>query len=422
MFCRCFIVAVVASQLLVGVARAQQAGHVFYIALENHNWTQPASYRGCQQLYGNPAAPYLNSLVNPADSNSAQVSYASNYYSAAVGLHPSETNYIWHEAGTNFGLHTNADPSDASGNLFANVTHLTGQLNAAGIAWKNYQEDVEYSTSPQVSAWGTIPGGRKNPYNGSSRYNYAVKHNPSAFFKDTGTQNTFPMTQLAGDLKNDTVGRYNWITPDQFNEMHSYLIEGFTYHGVHYAGDQAAVAQGDNCLSIIIPQIMACEAYKHDGMIVIWCDETEGGDTTAQTLPEIIISPLARGHAYTNNVVMSHSSDLKTMEEIFGLPLVAIAFQNPVPVVGDTSIAGANDLSSLMTPGAIPAALAIAAPPTTMVAGPFSAARPAMATPSSGYSLIGQWRVAIVVAAGVLVLLTLLVRLGRPRKTGTPRE
>jgi len=38
--------------LLVSAARAQQVAHVFYIALENHNWTQPASYGGPQQLYG----------------------------------------------------------------------------------------------------------------------------------------------------------------------------------------------------------------------------------------------------------------------------------------------------------------------------------------------------------------------------------
>jgi hypothetical protein len=117
--------------------------------------------------------------------------------------------------------------------------------------------------------------------------------------------------------------------------MHSYLPNGFVYQGVQYAGNQAAIAEGDNCLAAIIPQIMASSAYQDHGVIILWMDETESTDDTNTTLPEIIISPMARGNAYASSVVMSHSSDLKTMDEIFGL-----AFQN-------NAIAAANDLSDL---------------------------------------------------------------------------
>jgi hypothetical protein len=55
--------------------------------------------------------------------------------------------------------------------------------------------------------------------------------------------------------------------------------------GVHYTGDQAAIAEGDNCLSIIIPQIMASAAYQDHGVIIIWTDETESTDDTNTTLP-----------------------------------------------------------------------------------------------------------------------------------------
>ena len=39
---------------------------VFVIALENHNWTQPANqFSGpIQQIFQNPNAPFLNNLVN----------------------------------------------------------------------------------------------------------------------------------------------------------------------------------------------------------------------------------------------------------------------------------------------------------------------------------------------------------------------
>jgi len=56
--------------------------------------------------------------------------------------------------------------------------------------------------------------------------------------------------------------------------MRSSLTGGFTYNGVNYMGDQASIAQGDNFLSIIVPEIEASQAYKNNGVIVLWWDET----------------------------------------------------------------------------------------------------------------------------------------------------
>src|SRR5262249_53698740 len=144
------------------------------------------------------------------------------------------------------------------------------------------------------------------------------------------------------DLTNNTVARFNWITPDEFNDAHSALKGGFKYQGGHFSGDQGAVAQGDNFLSIIIPQIMASAAYKSNGVIVIWWDETEGGDTASYALPEIVISPLAKGNAYASSVVMSHSSDIKTWEEVFGLPTL----NNPIPTSETNNFGGYNTVGS----------------------------------------------------------------------------
>lgn len=320
---------------------------VFVIAMENHNLTQPNPTSSPQQILGNPAAPYINSLLTPGNPNAAQVSYAASYHNAGIGVHPSEPNYVWAEAGTDFGVHTDADPRPANGNIFTS-DHLTGQMNAAGVSWKDYQEDVQLSTNAVTSASGT--NGPVNPYNGTTQYNYAVKHNPMAFFQDTATQNVYPLTQFSDDLSSGNVGQYNWITPDQYNDQHSALTGGFTYQGTSYTGDQASVAQGDNFLSIIVPQIMASKAYKHNGVIVIWWDETEGGDTAGQSLGEIIISPQAKGNAYASSVEMNHSSDLKTMEEIFDLPFL----NNPIPTsetnvqgTGYNTVSTVNDLSDL---------------------------------------------------------------------------
>ena len=199
---------------------------------------------------------------------------------------------------------------------------------------------------------------RSIPFNGTTQYNYAVKHNPMALFGDTALENVYPLAQFFDDLANNAVGQYNWITPDQYNEAHSALNGGFTYMGIDYTGDQSAIAAADSFLSIVVPQIMASQAYKNNGVIILWWDESEGGDDTNHTIPEIIISPLARGNAYASSVVLDHSSDVKTMEEIFGLPLI----NNPIPANetnnfgGYNNVATVNDLSDLFAPGTIPAA------------------------------------------------------------------
>lgn len=358
--------------------QASRIGDIFVIALENHNFTQPNPTASPQQILGNPAAPYINSLITPGNPNAAQVSYAVNYLNSGTGVHPSEPNYVWAEAGSDFGFHSDADPLPANGNKFydnspslvneltANgstlsfwhqndTPHLTGLLNAAGIPWKNYQEDVQLSTSPTVSASDT--NGPVNPFNGSTQYNYAVKHNPMAFFADTALQNVYPLAQLFTDLDGNAVGQFNWITPDQYNEAHSSLNGGFTYQGIHYTGDQSAVAASDSFLAQVIPQIMASKAYQDNGVIILWWDETEGGDGSGYSIPEIIISPLAKGHAYASSVPLNHSSDIKTWEEVFGLPLL----NNPIPAPetnnddGYNNVATVNDLSDLFTSGVIPA-------------------------------------------------------------------
>ena len=359
---------------LAALQTLQQIKTVFVIALENHDWVQQNPQGSPQQVFGNPAAPYVNSLTTPGNSNAVQVSYATHYYNVASGEHPSEPNYIWAEAGTEFGTHTDNDPSTGSGNLFT-CQHLSGQLTAAGIPWRSYQEDVEYSSSSTVSASGG--SGWVNPYNGTTQYSYAVKHNPMAFFTDTQNKNCYPLTNLWTDLTNNNVGRYNWITPDQYNEMHSSLPSGYTYHGVAYTGDQAAIAEGDNALSIIIPKIMASAAYQDHGVIIIWTDETESTDDTNTTLPYIIISPLAKGNAYASTLPYSHSSDLKTMDELFGLayqtnaiPAASIDAQNTGYNYVDGHSAVINDLSDFFQPANLPApALTVQQNGTTLTNG-----------------------------------------------------
>ena len=364
-------------------------GDVFYIDMENHNLTQPASVTSPQQLLGNSAAPYLNSLITPGNPNAAQTSFASNYYNVeynnpAVSIHPSEPNYIWQEAGLTGPLN-DSDPYANTPNNIVNAPNLSGLLQQAGISWKSYQEDIDLtpssgtvnqpaansltSTVAPQSQW-TVPlqsisgtsAAYTNAYNGAHQYNFAAKHDGSLFFTATnGSSSTAPnfsptnpeaahyapLQQLQSDLNSSTVSRYNLITPDQYNDMHSSLNTPFSYNGTTYTAntDQEAIALGDNFLAKIIPTIMASQAYKNNGAIVIWYDESEGGNTTSFTIPEIVISPLAKGNAYDSTAVYTHSSDLKSMQEIFGVSAPGGGF------LGDANTPGTNDLSDLFVPG-----------------------------------------------------------------------
>jgi hypothetical protein len=353
-------------------ARAQMLNDVFYIEMENHNFTQPGSQTSPNQIKGNAAAPFQNSLITPGNSNAAQTSWASQYFNVLAGtgnhIHPSEPNYIWQEAGTNFGVLNDNTPYGTDGTNQNTNLHLSGLLQAAGISWKSYQEDRDTDAAGNVlpkSQW-TVPLNNMsgsyttvhNAYNGSLQYNFAPKHDGQLFFTDTNGGNDTtpsnpearyyaPLQQLSVDLNSNTVARYNLITPDQYNDSHSVLTGGFTYHGVNYTGDAAAIAQGDNFLSILVPEIMASQAYKNNGAIVIWWDETEDGDDFDHTLEEIVISPLAKGNAYESALTYTHSSDLKSMEELFGVYAPDGSF------LGDASTPGTNDLSDLFVGGAL---------------------------------------------------------------------
>src|SRR5579864_5003804 len=72
-----------------------QVRTIFVIAMENHNFAQPNPPASPQQILGNPAAPYINSLVTAGNANASQVSYATAYYNAGIHVHPSEPNYVW---------------------------------------------------------------------------------------------------------------------------------------------------------------------------------------------------------------------------------------------------------------------------------------------------------------------------------------
>jgi hypothetical protein len=269
---------------------------VFIIVLENKSWGD---------IQGASDAPYLNGTLLPLASHCEQ-------YYTPPGLHPSERNYLWLEAGTDFGVDNNADPALNHQNT---TNHLVAQLRAAGISWKAYQEDI---------------GGTDVPLTSTNLY--APRHNPFVYFDDvTGTNNPNyaygithirPCSELAADLANNTVARYNFITPNLCNDTHDSCWPLYN-----------PIRQGDNWLAAQVPRILASQAYKNNGALFITWDE--GSNDSDGPIGMIVLSPLARGGGYFNYLHYTHGSTLRTLQEIFGV----------TPLLGEA--ASATDLSDL---------------------------------------------------------------------------
>jgi len=268
---------------------------VFIVVMENHDWSQIA---------GNPAAPYINDVLLPAGSHAEQ-------YVNLPGIHPSEPNYLWLEAGTNFGILDDAGPAT---NHLSTTEHLVALLDSAGVSWRAYEEDISGTTCPVTDT------GR-----------YAVDHDPFVFFdgvsgRETGSPaycilHIRPYSELRADLLADTVARYNFITPNLCHDMHQSC-----------SGTSDPVADGDTWLSTLVPTIIGSPAYARGGVLFIAWDESSSIEAP---IGMIVLSPFAKGVGYPNTIRYTHSSTLRTIEEIFGV----------APMLGGA--ATATDLSDL---------------------------------------------------------------------------
>src|SRR5882672_1353738 len=100
---------------LPAAAQLANVKTVFIILMENHNWSQ---------IKGSASAPYINNTLLP------MASHAEQYFNPP-SIHPSLPNYLWLEAGTNFGITNDSDPAT---NHQGTTAHFVTQLASAGIS------------------------------------------------------------------------------------------------------------------------------------------------------------------------------------------------------------------------------------------------------------------------------------------------
>jgi phosphatidylinositol-3-phosphatase len=283
--------------------------HVIVIAMENHD---------ADQIYDDPVnAPYIHSLLE-------SYAHAENFHDELPLEIPSEGHYVWMEAGTHQfsdALFDDDSPPSPSVSTGSNQ-HLVRQIKNAdtGLSWMTYQEGMNEESGAC-------------PIRGSGFY--VPKHNPFIFFRDVSgdppakdtpycAAHHKPYSALQADLAGE-LASYVFITPDQCHDM----------HGQHGCPEENPIRTGDRWLKSELPRLIAYAA-EHEAVIFITFDE--GG--SKPKLPFIAVGTMVKPH-YAGTERYSHSSQLRSVELILGLPPLA-------------RVASSNDLSDLFKTGAYP--------------------------------------------------------------------
>ncbi len=298
--------------------------YVWIILMENHNWTgnNAGAQYGDPDIKGNPLSPYVNGwLLHHA-------AHAEQYFNPP-GNHPSNPNYLWLDAGTNFGFLTDDDP--ITKNIHSDK-HIEVLLDKAGISYKSYAEqdfgNPEYDDCPLTFS------------------ELDVNHVPAVYFADDtndfNSQSAYciahvvPYSEMATDIADHKVAHYNFISPNVCHDGH----EGVS----PCASDEPAdnTLRSDQWLKENVRLITDSPEYKKAGILfIVWDEAEDSGAYSDGPIGMFILSPFAKGggHSeYTNYIHYDHSSMLKSIQEIFGVQ----------PFLGAAADPGTTDLRDLL--------------------------------------------------------------------------
>jgi len=306
---------------VIASAQMSKVKTVWVILMENHNWTgnNAGAAFGDPDIKGNRLAPYANGKLLDTSAHAEQ-------YFNPPNNHPSQPNYLWLEAGTNFGVLADTQPGQPQLNTHL---HLTRLLEDAGISWTAYAEPDFGSPVFDVC-----------PLN----FNFLdVEHLPFVYFNDVNRGLNFksaeciahvrPYYQLATDLANQTSARYNFITPNVCHDGH----EGVS--PCDALEERNNTLRADTWLRQNVPLILNAAEYKSGGaLFIIWDEGEDSGEFSDGPIGFFLLSPFAKGGgrtAYSNSIHYDHSSTLKTLQEIFQVG----------PFLGAAADSQTNDLS-----------------------------------------------------------------------------
>ena len=323
--------------------------HAFLLLLENQAY---------EKTFGAESpAPYLAHTL-PAQGALLSQYYAighaslGNYIALISGQAPNESTQLDCPTLTDFmvtaaGLDAHAQ-LPGWGCIYPRIVPtLPDQLEAAGLSWKAYMEDMGKDPARESATCGHEPVGALDPtIMASPRDQYAARHNPFVYFHsiidDPARCNAHVVNleRLPRDLESEaTTANYVFITPNLCSDGHDVpCVDG--------RGGGLAVIDG--FLRTWVPLIERSAAFEKDGLLIVTFDESDGegaeGSSACcaeQPLPGARFRPgiSGPGGGRIGAVVLSrfvkpgtvsavpynHYSLLRTVEAIFSLPPLGYA-------------------------------------------------------------------------------------------------
>lgn len=264
-------------------------------------------------------------------------------------VHPSEANYVALLGGDTFGIHDDdaffcrpgsTDALHCAGaaqpgyvDHTAHAPHLGQQLEAAGLTWKGYYEDLPAPGSLAVTASDPAfdNGTRKTAL-------YASKH--SGFVNFAAVQDDpkraehlVGFDQWRADLTADRLPNFALVVPNQCNEMHGLHGEGVPAD-CDGANPAALIARGDRVVGNLVAQIQSTPSWGSPDNVAIVITFDEGAGKTREgccAVTPLAASNFGGGHIPTivitnhgprgvrDDTPYNHYSLLRTIEDAFRL-------------------------------------------------------------------------------------------------------
>jgi hypothetical protein len=272
---------------------ARQVKHVFVITLENKSY---------DDTFGTSTQdPYLRGTLVPMGALLTQ------YY--ATG-HVSLDNYISMISGQSSTLETQADCASfndfqltgvaAHGQAVGvgcvypkRIKSLPDQLKDAGYTWRAYMEDMGNDPARESATCGHVPLNAvdvtQQPEAPSAAVptgdQYAGRHDPFIYFHsiidspecDTNVVNLSKLDADLGSIR--TTPNFVFITPNLCDDGHDGDGTGAPGKGC-VTGQPGGLTSSDAFLQIWVPKILASDAYKKDGLLIINFDESATASLT----------------------------------------------------------------------------------------------------------------------------------------------
>jgi hypothetical protein len=223
------------------------------------------------------------------------------------------------------------------------VKTLVDQLEAKGLSWKGYMEDMGNDPAREPATCGNPVMNKQDPTQGAAANDqYAARHNPFVYFHSIldvpgrCQSHVVTLPPLADDLKSvATTPNFSWITPNLCNDGHDATpCKGKNTKGTN-EGDLIAA---DAFLAKWVPTIMRSKAFQQDGLLFITFDESSISDAASccaepaglnTPMPgifgpgggrtgAILLSPYVKAGS-TTDTPYNHYSFLKSLEQVFGI-------------------------------------------------------------------------------------------------------